>query len=334
MSRRPFLPALLLIVSGQPAQAGIRALYTDDWEKRTEILVADNGDIDAELEEGRRLLVRNGEAFIIEDRLTGPLVARLADVEALAAEAKAAPSAQATSDDGYRLIGSRTVNGRTGTAFLPAWAVARGSDEKEDSVIVVSDDPSLAPLAAAMRQVERAEFVLARIESQGPPASAEAKAGFFRLLEGGAPLKMGSQVLLAAETRPIPPEGMALPAEAETRQALRARLARESAPEEGGRDSVMISRAAFADGRLWLLTDKGALSSIREDGSHREREAGSRRYSTCAPVRPDSPRSLGNGRGLGACCGDAATGGSRLASCHRAATAWSPSPAPARAKRL
>src|SRR5688500_5974947 len=81
------LAALLLALAAAPAAvAGLRAVYVPGMGESAEIRIADNGDIDAELSGGRRLFVRGGHAFVVEERLTGPIVHRLEDLEALAGD--------------------------------------------------------------------------------------------------------------------------------------------------------------------------------------------------------------------------------------------------------
>ena len=74
---------VLLALIPASALAGTRATYAGGESGPMVIEIADNGDISANITESSRLLVLANHAFIVEERLTGPLVTRLEDLAAL-----------------------------------------------------------------------------------------------------------------------------------------------------------------------------------------------------------------------------------------------------------
>jgi hypothetical protein len=92
-----------------------------------------------------------------------------------------------------------------------------------------------------------------------------------RLLEGRAPLRFGDielKELSHGEVRLAPFD---LAGAAESREKLRARLEREREDEPG--PSAAVASAVFAEGRLWIATDDGALISADRQADHRGRSA-------------------------------------------------------------
>ncbi len=255
---------LLLALVALPAAAGIRATYAVEEDEPALVEIGDNGDVSADMGWGDRLIVRAGQAFIVDQRLTGPLVMRVEDVAAIVAEREAAHA-----DDrrpppiaglGPVRQGQEEVNGRSGQAWYSRNAEGAASDHL---VAVISDDPALAGLAPAMRHLFDAQDLLIQLTSNWPPEMAAGEIALRRVLEDGAPLIFGRWSLRAVEQAAIDPSRFALPGEPETREAMRARLAAEEARPRRS-DHRMISRAVFAGGRLWLLTDTGHLSSLAE----------------------------------------------------------------------
>jgi hypothetical protein len=254
---------LLLALAPAMAAAGIRATFAAERDRPTIVVIADNGDIDAELWTGARLIVKGGRAFIVEERLTGPIVTRLEDLGAIVAERAPAPVTPATAPAAdWRPVerGTAVVNGRSGRAyFLP-----RGVEGELELFAVISGDPDLAQLAAAMRRLYAAEMLVAQARDEVPQRVSDTPS-WLQLLDEGVPLRLGHSTLRTVEHLPIAPEAVVLPAEPETREALRVRLAGEAAEAERGPSADdMISRAVFAGGRLFVLTDSGGLSSLAE----------------------------------------------------------------------
>jgi hypothetical protein len=111
---RTFLLLLLVLVPNS-AMAGVRATYAATHSAPWVIEIGDNGDINAELGEFRLLVLAN-RAFIVTDRLTGPLVDRVEDLAALLPPAGRGQGATRVGDAGIVLRGSAEVNGRPGQA--------------------------------------------------------------------------------------------------------------------------------------------------------------------------------------------------------------------------
>jgi hypothetical protein len=258
---------MLLALLAAPAMAGTRAVFADQGERPLTVEIADNGDASGELTSGHRFVLRSGQAYIVEERWTGPIVTQVEDLAAIAAE-RHPPSVlagEAPATTSWLVErGTELVNGRRGRAFFN-----RGSNEL---ALVVSVDPVLARLAAIYRQMLSAEALLGQVEWQWPEATIANMRTDAELIGTGMPLKYWQSNLRSVETIAISREAVALPAEPESRAALRARLAREAA-ERGGSPSPddMISRAVFAGGRLYLLSENGSLSSLAEGDRARAR---------------------------------------------------------------
>jgi len=265
------LIALLLLMTPTAATAGLRATYAVRHGPPVTVEIADNGDISAGLGSGRRLIVQGGEEYLVVDRLTGPLVMRLADLRVVTSEMPRENAAVSFSSSPGPLPafverGTVEVDGRTGRAF---YIDVPGERPENLLIAVLSSDPTLAPLSRAMSRMMAAELASS---SRGEPNPGEDR-GFSmieRLLEQGAPLRLDPWSLRTVQHLPIPPERIVLPAPPETREQMRIRMTAERAEQEGGgsRDT-MIAHAAFAHGRLWMITDDGALTSLAEGETRR-----------------------------------------------------------------
>jgi hypothetical protein len=257
----------LAAAAATPAEAGLHAVYGSPFQA-VEIWVADNGDFVGSLSERKRVIARDGELFLIEDRLTGPIVFRVADLATILRERRTGRAAAALSD-GQPLVwaGTRTVNGREGEAYFYPGQAAKGTQEP---AVVISRDPALSPLGPALARLFEAENVRMELDGALPSDLAGADDPVKRLFAGAAPLEYGDLKLETVEAATPPSERFALPAPPETAAELRARLDREAREEkeeeEHPSDRTMIKRAVFAESRLWLLTDTGKLSSIADDG--------------------------------------------------------------------
>lgn len=269
MLRRALFILMLLLPSA--ALADLRAVYSGELNYVLTVELADDGKMRGGLESGNELLVADGRSFVIDDRLTGPIVTRVEDLTAFWDEqAKRWPAHQPPASFILVPQGERTVNGRTGTAYFIRLDDGKLSDEP---ILVIGDDPSFSPLARAMARItsldSRSE---AASEQQVFRESAPLGIAMAAILEkGGVPLQVGNLKLISVQTGPIALDRFAVPAEPETGTALRVRLAAEAAEEkreeEAPSSDSMISQAVFSAGRLWLLTDGGRLSSLAESDS-------------------------------------------------------------------
>lgn len=283
---------LLLALIPVPAAAGTRATYGTTLSRPIVVEVADNGDISATLPGSRRLAVIGGRAFIVEERLTGPLVTRLDDLADLAAhrqEPAAEPGAPAGSAPPIVQRGTAEVGGRSGRAWFIAGATGR---QAERPLAVIGDDRALTMLGPAMRRVFEAQLVLSRSEGGVPPSLGSLEEALLRLLDQGVPLSFFDWNLRTVEQVPIDAASIALPAEPESAEGLRRRRAAEAqeneSPPNPGR---AISRAIFAEGRLWLLAEQGGLSSLAEgERARRIEDPGGKVLDLCAAG--DSPLAL------------------------------------------
>jgi hypothetical protein len=278
------LAALLLALVPATAAAGLRAVYVPSMGYSTEVKVADNGDLDADLGGGRRLVVRGARSYVVTERLTGPIVHRLEDMATLAGDRWTALLRASPETGAVTLVplGPTVVHGRTGTAY--GWPKPPpASQGPQKPLVVLSDDSGLKPLAAAMRRVWNAQaLVLLADHPDWPEVSYETLGAMLRMLERGAPLKYGGdelQTLERGEVQLAPLD----PAEVESLDALRARQERERREEEAPSNDTNVSRAVFAEGRLWLVTDDGGLTSLAEgEGKRRPETLGGPVLDICA----------------------------------------------------
>ena len=266
--------SLLLALGAVPAGAGIRATYGVSESRPLSILVADAENFAAELSPYRRLIVRRGEAYIVEDRLTGPQVTRVSDLAAIVEQRQRAARGRAPDDEGVALAprGRVTVNGRPGQGFAMAHTEA---PNPERLIAVISDDPALAPLRPVMQRVFEVQNLIEQSEMLEDFTGFGWEQPLLDLLQRGTPLRLWSWTLREVVEAPVDAAAMAIPAEPEDRAALAARLDPDRIEAEDGEalDRQMVSRAIFAGGRLWLLTDSGTLTSLAEGEARRTAHA-------------------------------------------------------------
>lgn len=298
MVRLLLLVALALVSTA--ATAGTRATYVDDQGQRRTILIADNGDIDAELYMGKHLIVRDGRAFIVAELLTGPLVTPLDALEAAATERAAAPRPQispeleAATRDAVATMEATAAEMQAAAAEItaqdrpdndppgsetqppgPAMAQREGIQvngragrsyyvQRFNQVFaVISDDPALAPIGAALLRAIEAERTLDRVAGNIFPPPGPMDPEEVRILSSGTPIQYYSSALGAVEQVTLP--AIALPAEPETGAAVRARLAAEAAARDAPPAPEWdASRAIFAGGRLYLVAGNQRLMSLAE----------------------------------------------------------------------
>ena len=155
-----------------------------------------------------------------------------------------------------------SVNGRTGTRYF----IDGAHHNSGAASLVVSRDPALVALAAGYRRYEAMQ------ESSFPGDDSPERTSFREVLAQGAPIEIYGLRLVAISTAAIASARFRVPAEpvaaAVVRQpaeAVRAASISASGPdaEEMQRErDRFIKRAVWASGRLWLLTDRGTLSSV------------------------------------------------------------------------
>jgi hypothetical protein len=216
--------ALAAAASG-PAQADLTATYATagpGLNLRMKIEIAANGDLRTDVSlPGVYMIRREGHSYFIVPDPAGPVVEGTADLGAVMQEqlAKADPhfcdrlGRAAT----MKLVsrGMTTIAGRTGEAF----AVDRPNSRPQ---LVLSHDPALAPLGAAMAAQFRESSSLMGPCGSAVPMFAQMQA----LLDSGAPLQFAGLQLDTVETGPIDPARFVLPAAPLTREQVRALMMR------------------------------------------------------------------------------------------------------------
>src|SRR5438309_265423 len=257
------LAILLLLLVPAQAAAGVHAIYgSRALSSSIDIRVAENGDFVAEIGIGRGVIHKGSETYLVEQLYTGPRVTRLADITALLVEGSAGQEEMDGRVPDLVSAGPTEVKGRRGEAFLPKQAAAgANARERERERIVVSRDPELALLGPALREIWRARLLQSglHMEPRQTPRSLER---MFAQFPEGAVLADPEVILLSAAQEVVPPEAIAVPADPESMPALKARLA-DQAPSS---PMTNIVRAAFFEGRLWLLTAEGRLFSMADGG--------------------------------------------------------------------
>jgi hypothetical protein len=239
------LLASLLLCLASPAVAGQRATYADRDGKTLVILVADDGSarVDAGIE-GQYGLWRDGQFYLIgrEDNILR--VTRIEDMAAALDQVmppifKALFGAAASDTKGSKVRieakGPRKIDGRDGLAF--AVFGLDDSKPKESKLFVMSRDPALKPVGAAMEQfVVGTTILLAPLFGE---MSAQMARDTRAIFSNGTPLDMeGSFRLVSVDTAKVAPADMALPGKPqsvdEIVKALKANAAQgsgEAAPQ-------------------------------------------------------------------------------------------------------
>ena len=218
------LTYLLLAGCAVPAQAGTRAVYEEREAKRTLVFeVSDDGPFRAGREDRYRLVRDEGvyEVATIDGRIY------VADIDDLAAALKetsspflraAAKTVTFLAERGphdWVHMGTRRVNGRRGHEFRLA---ERGdtdwSDELDDTVLVISPDPALAPLGRAMLHYTADELYLKHHMLSGI-SKQNALRTLDEIADEGTVIASseGDIRLVSVEEASIAPERLALPAQ-------------------------------------------------------------------------------------------------------------------------
>ncbi len=247
-----------LILASSAAEADTTAVYAArDRSLRLSMTVeiADNGSVRYQMSAGRTygLVLSDVDYFVTVDP-KGPLVDRVNDLVAAQKEAMAALMPTLRHDAkpaGPKLvpIGVTTINGRTGKAYgyrrgtTPepgpslnpnlGTVTSRPATESEvkrasaNPVVVISDDPDLAPLGKVMaHQFNKSVAMLSRMMGGAPGMIDEMQA----ILRTGAPLSFAGLELQSVNHAAIDPKRFELPAQPETLNQIRERLKPLPAP--------------------------------------------------------------------------------------------------------
>lgn len=225
-------PFLALAAAGAaPAHAQLTATYVSKHggtEMNVKMEIAANGDIRADMNvPGLYLLKREGRTYFIMPDAAGPVVADVADMGAVIQEQMNKADANlcaglARTPPSPRLVsrGMVTVAGRTGEAYAQEGRSGSAAD------VVISRDPALAPLGAAMAAQFRTSLALLGECASTVPLFVQMQA----LLDSGAPLEFGPIRLDTVQAGPIDPARFVLPAAIATRDQVRALMARTNGP--------------------------------------------------------------------------------------------------------
>jgi len=215
--------AVSLVAINAQASADVTANYVGPNAALTmKVEVASNGDVRGGTSNPNSYFItRDGHGYVVQASFNGPAVMRLEDMAIVMAEQmkKLMPQMPADADKdspAFALTkgGIVTIRGRQGTAYYMG-KISKSPMEKP--VIVISDDPKLAPLGVAMQH----QFDMS-IGMMGPMFG---KANPFKamqdILKTGAPLVFSGMELDTINTDPIPAAHFVLPAEPLTLEGVR-----------------------------------------------------------------------------------------------------------------
>ncbi len=219
------------------------------------IEVASNGDVRAGNDDRGYYLWTNGRGYEVGPGPGGPTVIRTADIAA----ARIRPASEIMQP--WLPVDTVSVNGRKGTRYF-----INGARHNPGAMpLVISRDPSLALLAAGHRR-------LADMQSSFPSANSLEHVSFREVIAQGAPIDLLGSQLVSISTAAIPSIRFRLPAEPVA--AVHAAMDPAAANPED-RQQVQdrfIKRAVWASDRLWLLTERGTLSSVAPGETNRRTE--------------------------------------------------------------
>ncbi|MEG8041958.1 hypothetical protein QP164_03835 [Sphingomonas sp. LR59] len=221
------------------------------------IKVASNGDVRAGNDDRGYYLWTNGKGYDVRPGPGGPTVIRTADTAA--ARAGIRPASEIMQP--WLPVDTVSINGRKGTRYF----ISGASHNPGAMPLVISRDPSLAILAAGHRRL------VAMQESSFPGADSPERVSFREVIAQRAPIDLLGSQLVSISTAAIPSTRFRVPAAPVAAAAVRKHQAAVRAatnpaaptPEDMlHRQDRFIKRAVWASDRLWLLTERGTLSSV------------------------------------------------------------------------
>lgn len=220
------LPALgaATMVATAPADAAMTAVYANPGAKSEgmRVEIADDGKLRVDLGEGIFTLIRReGRTYVVIGHGDDRLVADIEELRAASQESRAktgaamcASFAKLSSEMKLVQRGSAVVQGRTGDMWFRQNSDGT-SPAKPD--LVISHDPALAPLGAAIAEEYRASTSML----PDCPAFNEAMAPMRAALTTGAPIAMQGMELVSLDAAAIDPHRFDLPAPPRTAEELR-----------------------------------------------------------------------------------------------------------------
>lgn len=259
------LVALLALLAPVAARADLTATYRrPNAHARFTIEIANDGSIRFNDSADGYKLWTGGEGYAVVAGPGGPLVFRFANIEAARINEKPPYAIHQP----WVMVGKASISGRVGTKYK-----IRGAETNPAaSALVISQDPALTILGTALLRYDTMES--ANFPADKGPERISRRA----VLEAGAPIDYYDQELTSLSAAPIPAERFRLPAppksEVET-QDYWASPPSAPPPTEADRRrdrDRSISRAVFAEGRLWMLSDSGGLSTVLPGSRSRQPE--------------------------------------------------------------
>lgn len=215
-----------------PAHADVSALYDGGFGPLSMTVEADNaGDVRLQMGVGASYyLFTGGKAYIVQRGPSGPYAAELGPYFRIQMEQmrgftevlKALQEKGEVPTPKLVPLGPVEIHGRTGTGYSMDIASDQETEQVEAArypMLVISEDPQLAPLGAAFVQFQRAsgESISQIIPPFGMFADDTIKA-----MGSGAPLRVGPFELSQVATTAIDPERFALPGDPITEDQMRA----------------------------------------------------------------------------------------------------------------
>jgi len=258
------LLALLLLpfvasAAPAPSASDLTAIYVSGGSEVMRLEIAANGDLRIGSGRDQYWLWHDGQAYIVSAGPGGPIVERVADIAAARAEAGTRKPAVVAESPTKLVATTKTmVNGREGIIY----AIRGVANPDPTWFPIYSSDPALRPIAQALA---RKAAVIAMM-----PVTDSSAAEFDKMLASATPLRIAGRELKTVENAPLPAARFALPAEPEPSAQVRDEWRSRYAPRDdvGSPAEVArfyrqtIKRAIFADGKLWLLSDLGTLTTI------------------------------------------------------------------------
>jgi hypothetical protein len=222
--------ALAMIAASNAARADTTAVYkAKSLPMSMSIEIADEGAVRYQMSQGRTYgLVLKDVDYFVEMGARGPVVDRANDLITAQREAMAAMLPDFAKHfqehggaQGPPLVagGKITINGRVGRAYSYPSA---NKEPKTEPVVVISDDPDLAPIGKVMaNQFGKSMTMVSSMMGGNTP-------GLFkemvRVLQTGAPLRFAGMELISVNHAAIDPKRFDLPGEPETLDQIRDRL--------------------------------------------------------------------------------------------------------------
>jgi hypothetical protein len=210
------LAVIGLLAFATPGLADMTANYVGPNGAMTmKIEIASNGDMRAQTGAPNAYFIsRDGHGYMVQATFDGPAVMRVEDMATVMAEQMKKmmpnmPPQKGRDVPGFALAKGVevTIRGRKGLAYY--LGIAKGGKPIGDPVVVISTDPDLAPLGAAMAyQFSMSVAMMGQVLGDSNPWM-----GMQDILKTGAPIVFTGFQLDTVSHDLIPPARFVLPAE-------------------------------------------------------------------------------------------------------------------------